>query len=425
MATGATGRLEKHVKSRAHQLSREKAIFRKARIPINFQLSQEEASRMSKIEAEKEENRKIVEVIFDVVRHISLQNEAFRGHDEKSASENQGKFLEEIKFLAKYHAPLKKWLDSHPGNVSWLGHDIQNEMIDIVSQNVVETIKKEILQSKHYSVECDEVMSHKKSYTSIIIRYVFQNAIQERVVGLKNVLSLQGKSLADVIVEELNELQIPLRNMIGKGFDGASNMSGKDNGVQQHLNEAGATLSLYFHCFAHCLNLVLGKTAETLPLVKDVFDTIGSIYRVMEGSPQSTAVFEKMQKEFAISEGRTALRSVSDTHWTARVDNLSATANTLQAFIAALTELEPKEAACAGLLTQVNSFEFVLKLLVLKEVFELSKYASEYLQRADMDMVTAVDAVETLVRQITTLLETRRILKIWCGKLNSMQPTVA
>lgn len=76
--------------------------------------------------------------------------------------------------------------------------------------------------------------------------------------------------MADVIVEELNELQIPLRNMIGKGFDGASNMSGKDNGVQQHLSEAGATLSLYFHCFAHCLNLVLGKTAETLPLVKDV-----------------------------------------------------------------------------------------------------------------------------------------------------------
>ena len=276
-------------------------------------------------------------------------------------------------------------------------------MIDIVSQNVVETIKEQILESKYYSVECDEVTSHKKSYMSIIIRYVFQNAIQERVVGLKNVLSLQGKSLADVIVEELNELQIPLRNMIGKGFDGASNMSGKDNGVQQHLNEAGATLSLYFHCFAHCLNLVLGKTAETLPLVKDVFDTIGSIYRVMEGSPQRTAVFEKMLKEFAISEGRTALRSVSDTRWTARVDNLSATANTLQALIAALKELEPKEAACAGLLTQVNSFEFVLKLIVLKEVFELSKYASEYLQRADMDMVTAVDAVQTLIRQITAI----------------------
>ena len=125
-------------------------------------------------------------------------------------------------------------------------------------------------------------------------------------------------------------------------------------------------------------------------MVKDLFDTIGSIYRVMEGSPQHTVVFEKWLKKFSINEGRRALRSVSDTRWTARVDNLSAAANTLLALIAALTELEPKEAACAGLLTQLNSFEFVLKLMILKEVFEIS---SEYLQRADMDMVTAVDAV--------------------------------
>ena len=123
-ATGTTGRLEKHVKSRAHQLSREKAIFRKSSMPINVQLSNAEAARMSKIEAEKEENRKIVEVIFDVVRHISLQNEAFRGHDEKSASANQGKFLEEIKFLAKYHAPPKEMARQSPWKcfVAWTRH---------------------------------------------------------------------------------------------------------------------------------------------------------------------------------------------------------------------------------------------------------------------------------------------------------------
>ena len=389
-ATGATGRLEKHLMSRAHQLSREKAILRKTSIPINVQLSNAEAARISKLEAEKKENQKVVEVIIDVIRHISLQNEAFWGHDEKPTFENQGKFLEEIIFLAKYYAPLKKWLDSRPENVSWLSHDMQNEMIDLLSQNVIETMKEQILESKYYSVECDEVTSHKKSYMSIIVRYVYQNVIQERVVGLKNVLSLKGKSLADIIIEKLGVLQIPLQNMIGKGFDGASNMSGKDNGVQQHLSESGATLSLYFHCFAHCLNLVLGKTAETQPLVKDVFDTIGSIYRVMEGSPQRTTVFEKWLKEFSINEGRRALRSVSDTRWTARVDNLSATANILEALIAALRELEPKEAACAGLLTQLNSFEFVLKLMILKEVFEISKYASEYLQREKLANLRAV-----------------------------------
>ena len=121
---GKEGKIEKHIKSRMHQLSRERAISRRTLTPINVQFSEAEALNASRKEQEKKENREIAAVIFDVVRHIALQGEAFRGHDETSTSLNQGKFLEEIKFLAKYHAPPQKWLDSHPENVSWLSNDI-------------------------------------------------------------------------------------------------------------------------------------------------------------------------------------------------------------------------------------------------------------------------------------------------------------
>ena len=142
------------------------------------------------------------------MRHIALQNEAFRGHDEKSMSLNQGKFLEEIKFLAKCHTPLQKWLNSHPQNVSWLSNNIQNKMIGIISDNVLETIKEQVKKSRFYSVECDEVTSHKHSYMSIVLRYVHKHTIYERVAGLKHVQSLKGKSLSDVLVEELGKHQI-------------------------------------------------------------------------------------------------------------------------------------------------------------------------------------------------------------------------
>ena len=65
-------------------------------------------------ENKKKENWEIAEVIFDVIRHIAVQNEAFRGHDKSKTSLNQGKFLEEIKFLAKYYPPLQRWMDNHP-----------------------------------------------------------------------------------------------------------------------------------------------------------------------------------------------------------------------------------------------------------------------------------------------------------------------
>ena len=83
-----------------------------------------------------------------MIRPISFQNEAFRGHDENKTLLNQGKFLEEVKFLAKYYPPLQRWLDNHPGNVSWLSPDIQNEMIEILANNIIDIVKIQVNESR-------------------------------------------------------------------------------------------------------------------------------------------------------------------------------------------------------------------------------------------------------------------------------------
>ena len=78
-------------------------------------------------------------------------------------------------------------------------------------------------------------------------------------------VQFNGAFYANVIVDILKDLKLPVKDLIGKGFDGAANMSGKDEGVQRHLTEAGAEYSIYFHCFAHKLNLVLEQSVETVP----------------------------------------------------------------------------------------------------------------------------------------------------------------
>jgi hypothetical protein len=78
-AVGEEGKFERHFQSRMHSLSKERAILRKTCVPIDAQISAVAAENLSKRELERKENRNIAEVIFDVVRHIALQNEAFRG----------------------------------------------------------------------------------------------------------------------------------------------------------------------------------------------------------------------------------------------------------------------------------------------------------------------------------------------------------
>ena len=192
-------------------------------------------------------------------------------------------------------------------------------------------------------------------------------------------------------------MKFPIANLVGKGFDGASNMSGKDEGVQQHLTTAGATKSTYFHCFPHRLNLVLEKSVDTVPAVNDVFDIIGSIYRYLEGSPKRHALYERKLREKGIMKGKITLHSLSDTRWAAKSDNLETVINTMPAIVEILKEMSIEgESAADGLLVRMLKFKFILACFVLKKCFALCKSVSEYLQFKEMDLVSAVSGVQSL-----------------------------
>ena len=76
--------------------------------------------------------------------------------------------------------------------------------------------------------------------------------------------------------------------------------------MQQHLTEAGAEFSIYFHCFAHRLNLVLEHSVKDVQTIKAIFETIGDIYRFMEGSPKKQQVYANHLKAKGITSGKIA-----------------------------------------------------------------------------------------------------------------------
>ena len=73
----------------------------------------------------------------------------------------------------------------------------------------------------------------------------------------------------------------------------------------------------------------------------------------------------------------------------------------MPALVASLEELKLSDVTCEGLLNIITSFDFLLKLLIGKECFEFLTYASGYLQKEEVDLVTAVDAVTTLIAKFS------------------------
>jgi len=328
---------------------------------------------------------------------MARQGLPFRGHLESSESENRGNFIELLSFVAKYSPELKHWLSNHPGNVSWLSPSIQNEVIDIVSENILKTIS-ERAKGKFFSVLCDEVSDvSRHEYLTLVIRYVTDGKIEESLLGLIRVESITGSFLCSVVEKRLSDYNLPLQNIVGQCYDGASNMSGQYQGLQALIKEKAGNRAMFVHCHAHILNLVVCDSAEGSILARDTFSVLRRLYAFFSTSPKRHAVYVRNIKLTCNDVvGRKLLQLSSATRWTARSDNLEAVHNCLPAIIESLREIEQWDSDAGVLLHSIMNFNFVLAVAVLHRVLVLCRTVSEYLQSSDMDMLASLKAVADL-----------------------------
>lgn len=64
------------------------------------------------------------------------------------------------------------------------------------------------------------------------------------------------KTLTQLLLNRLRELDLDPAHMVGQGYDGAGSVSGKVRGVQAHIR-AQYPAAVYVHCRNHALNLAI------------------------------------------------------------------------------------------------------------------------------------------------------------------------
>jgi hypothetical protein len=105
---------------------------------------------------------------------------------------------------------------------------------------------------------------------SIVVRYVDENLVSNEVfLGcFAQSNGTTGEALTAMIHHVLLRLGLPLANLRGQTYDGASSMSGKYNGTQA-LIARQQPLYLYVHCLMHAGNLVVQEAMEASNIIQD------------------------------------------------------------------------------------------------------------------------------------------------------------
>jgi len=149
----------------------------------------------------------------------------------------------------------------------YLGKDIQNEIISLISGVIKTRILNMVKEAKYCSIifYCTPDLSHVEQMT-IIIRFVFVESsrkdsnvtICEHFLCFIPVESITGMGLSDIIIHHLKDLGIPIENMRGHRYDNGANMKGKHSGVQRRICNTNPR-AFNVPCRAHSLNLVVNN----------------------------------------------------------------------------------------------------------------------------------------------------------------------
>lgn len=305
-----------------------------------------------------ENNRKRLVPIVKTILFCARHNISLRGHREigSMASSDirnvclngeQGVFRGLLAFrIESGDTDLLTHLETAPKNCTMISPHIQNEVIEAIGSVIEKKIVERIKSSNFYSILCDETTDiSTEEQMTVCIRYVDLTnfVIQEDFLGFVKITSTTGASIKNAIKQKLEELGLSLDNLRGQGYDGGSNMAGKNNGVQALiLNEQ--PLAYYTHCFSHSLNLCITKACE-VSSIKHMMGVIGTIASFFSASAKRADKLKSIiESEISNSESnkqrKAKLKTLCETRWVERHDSLM-TFKELYVFILnALEELQ-------------------------------------------------------------------------------------
>ncbi|XP_073119619.1 uncharacterized protein [Henckelia pumila] len=145
----------------------------------------------------------------------------------------------------------------------------------------------------------------------------------------------------DIFKREQMTIILRLKKIRGQGYDGASNMCGAWNGLQE-LFLRDCPYAYYVHCFAHRLQLTLVSAANDVSVIWEFFSHLDNIVNIFTFSTKRivelhTAQRNEIEHILAIGERDSGiganqignLQRAGATHWSSHYDSVKSLIDTL------------------------------------------------------------------------------------------------
>ncbi|CAH2314604.1 zinc finger MYM-type 1-like [Pelobates cultripes] len=361
----------------------------------------------------------VLQRLVAIVQYLGKQCLAFRGSSDTLYSENNGNYLKLVEMMATFDSVMQshlKKIQNSEIHQHYLGKDIQNELIGLISKEIRRRILRLLKDAKYYSIilDCTPDITLVEQMT-MVFRFVSVKQgdsptanpeihIEERFLGFLPVHNSSGEGLTEAILNELEMLKIPLSDMRGQGYDNGSNMKGKHSGVQKRIMDLNSR-AFYVPCSAHSLNLVVNDAAMCCRDASTFFGILQKIYVFLSGSTNRWDVLKKHVSKLTV-------KPLSDTRWSSRIDairpfrfHVGEVYDTLIEIggdmnFAALARIE-----ASSLAKELNKFKFLCLIILWFNILSRINSVSKVLQSQSIylpDVVELLESIKTIFQSYRT-----------------------
>lgn len=280
-------------------------------------------------QTEIEFRRNVLKRLIDIAKLIGKRGLSYRGKRNESAMSlnnegDHGNYLEIVMLLAKYDPVLKDHIDKikmenksitkgRGNKLTMLSKQFTQYIFGAISKLLKKKIADDLLKAKVYSIQIDTTQDITvKDQTGLIVRYVTEGGVEERLISMVPIENTTGASFFDHVKDILESNGIDIKNCIGSSTDGASNMQGQYNGLAAHLKMDDPS-HVHVWCYAHKLNLLIMDITKTDSCLAgaNLFSLLNQMAVFFRESYKRMDLWDKYNTNKRIRR----LTSIGDTRW--------------------------------------------------------------------------------------------------------------
>lgn len=290
-------------------------------------------------------------------------------------------------------------------NAQYTSYDIAEEIQDAISSCIEEDIDHITSESPFIGILIDESTDISSSKNLIVyVRVVTSNGdFQTHFLKLLEVESqATAQNIYALIKQQLDLRKIPLSKCLGLATDGASTMTGKENGVAA-LMVAENPYLIPVHCIAHRLALATSQAAKSIPYLVKFQRYLVSIYSYFRHS--TNRVHDLQEIERILEDPTLKYQPVYEVRWMSLHLAVQAVRRTLNSLITFLENEVASEhdPAARGILEEVRKYEFLATVHLLDDVLLLLTKLSKVFQRENIDFSIIAPMVHSTTSAIKAM----------------------